>query len=212
MAGASAAFALRQSGFQGRVLLLGAESLAPYERPPLSKDYLLGQVSEQKLFLRPAADYTAHGIELRLGMRAVGLDASAREVVLDGPNPRVAFDQLLIATGGEPRRLSVPGADLPGIFYLRRLGDADALRGRIASQPGTRVVVVGAGFIGAEVAAACRTMEFDVTLVEPLAVPMERVLGRELGAMLAEVHREHGVDLRLGEGVAAFRGSKQVEA
>lgn len=215
MAGASAAVTLRQSGFTGRVVVVGAESLPPYERPPLSKEYLLGRVSEEKVLLRPATDYSSQDIELRLGVRAVALDTTGRTLLLAAQgqaqsNERVGFDRLLIATGSEPRRLSVPGAELAGIHYLRTLGEARELRAALDGAPGARIVVVGAGFIGAEVAAACRTLGHTVTVVEPLAAPMERALGRELGAMLATVHREHGVDLRLGEGVAAFRGGERV--
>jgi len=206
MAGASAAEALRREGFQGRILLLGAESLAPYERPPLSKGYLLGTTPEAKLVLRPTAFYAEQGIELRLGAQATALHVDAREVELEG-GERVGFDRLLIATGSEVRRLDVPGADLPGIHYLRTLADAQAL---LAELPGAHVAVVGAGFIGAEVA-ACRSLGYAVTMIEPLAAPMERALGREIGGLLARVHREKGVELRLGEGVTAFRGTRRVE-
>lgn len=216
MAGASAAQTLRQSGFAGRLILLGAESLPPYERPPLSKEYLLARVPEEKLLLRPVADYEAQGIELRLGVRAAALDVATHEVLLETLGgermgfDRLGFDRLLIATGSEPRRLDVPGAELAGIHYLRSQGEARALRTALESAPGARVAVVGAGFIGAEVAAASRTLGHDVTVIEPLAVPMERALGPELGAMLAAVHRKHGVTLRLGDGVAAFRGGERV--
>jgi 3-phenylpropionate/trans-cinnamate dioxygenase ferredoxin reductase subunit len=207
MAGASAAEALRREGFQGRILLLGAESLAPYERPPLSKGYLLGTTAEAKLVLRPTAFYAELGIELRLGARATALHVDARVVELEG-GERVGFDRLLIGTGSEVRRLDVPGAHLSGIHYLRTLADAQAL---LAELPGARVAVVGAGFIGAEVAAACRSLGHAVTMIEPLAAPMERALGHEIGGLLARVHREKGVELRLGEGVVAFRGARRVE-
>ncbi len=207
MAGASAAETLRREGFQGSILLLGAESLAPYERPPLSKGYLLGHTPEAKLLLRPAEFYAEQGIELRLGARATALDAGAREVELEG-GERIGFGRLLIATGSEVRRLDVPGANLSGIHYLRTLADAQAL---MAELPGARVAVVGAGFIGAEVAAACRSLGHAVTVIEPFAAPMERALGREIGGLLALVHRENGVELRLGEGVVAFRGASRVK-
>jgi 3-phenylpropionate/trans-cinnamate dioxygenase ferredoxin reductase subunit len=206
MAGASAAETLRREGYTGWLVLLGAEPLPPYERPPLSKGYLLRLTPEEKLFARPAAWYAEQGVELRLGARAVALDAQGGAVEL-ASGERVGFDRLLIATGSEPRRLEVPGADLAGIVYLRTLADAQVLLREFAgARAGARIVVVGAGFIGAEVAAVARALGLGVTMIEPLAAPVERALGREVGALLAREHRAQGVDLRLGEGVVAFGG------
>ncbi len=212
MAGANAAESLRRVGFAGGVVLLGAEPHLPYERPPLSKGLLRGATPEARIFPRDAGFYHEQQIELRLGSRAVALDTSRRTVALaDGE--QVAFDRLLIATGGEPRRLTLPGTELPGVVYLRTLEDARALAAalRALSAGGGRVVIVGAGFIGAEVAAVCRTLGIAVTLLEILPTPLSRVLGDDVGARYADMHRAHGVDLRLGEGIAAVRGAGQVE-
>ncbi len=212
MAGANAAESLRRVGFAGGVVLLGAEPHLPYERPPLSKGLLSGATPEARIFPRDAGFYHEQRIELRLGSRAVALDTSRRTVALaDGE--QVAFDRLLIATGGEPRRLTLPGTELPGVVYLRTLEDARALAAalRALSAGGGRVVIVGAGFIGAEVAAVCRTLGIAVTLLEILPTPLSRVLGDDVGARYADMHRAHGVDLRLGEGIAAVRGAGQVE-
>ncbi len=207
IAGASAAETLRREGFAGRIVLLGDEPEPPYERPPLSKGYLLGTTPEEKLFPRGADGYAALGIELRTGARVARLDAGAHRLALADGEP-LAFDRLLIATGGVARGLAVPGADLAGIHTLRTLADARAVRAGIADvgRTGGRVVVIGAGFIGCEVAAACRALSVDVTVLEVLAAPLERVLGAAMGRVYADIHRRHGVDLRLGEGIAAFRG------
>lgn len=212
MAAAGAIEALRGGGYDGRICLVSMEQEVPYERPPLSKGYLLGTTPEERLFPRPESYYAEHGVELRLGVAAAGLDATARTVMLtDGSN--VGFDRLLIATGGTVVPLHVPGTELPGIRYLRTLEDARALGDalRAASAAGGRMVVVGAGFIGAEVAAACRTLGLDVTMLEILPAPLVRALGEEMGAYYAAVHRAHGVDLRLREGMAAFHGAGRVE-
>lgn len=208
LAGGRAAETLRQQGFEGRVVLLGAEPERPYERPPLSKDYLWGKREEEEVFLRPAGYYAEQDIDLWLDVHATALDPAAQRLDLaDGRALR--YDMLLIATGATPRRLNAPGADLDGVLYLRTLRDARALRRRI--QSGGRVVVVGAGFIGAEVAASCREAGLEVTMLEALDAPLERALGRAIGLAYAEIHRAHGVDLRLGEGVAALRGHGRVE-
>jgi len=213
IAGASAVETVRREGYDGRLVLVGAEPDLPYERPPLSKDVLLGTMPPEHAYLRDAAFYREQHVELRLGTPAIALDAVARRVRLDGGD-ELPFDRLLIASGGEARRLSVPGGDLAGISYLRTLPEARALAAQLSAvaSSGGRVAIVGAGFIGCEVAAACRALGIDVTLIEALAAPMERVLGDEMGARLASVHRAHGVDLRLGEGVAAFHGVDRVEA
>jgi 3-phenylpropionate/trans-cinnamate dioxygenase ferredoxin reductase subunit len=208
LAGASAADALRRLGYNGELILVGAERELPYERPPLSKAVLVGSEDESRVFLRPADWYAEQGIELRLGVRAVGLDGSARAVLLDD-NGSLPYDRLLIATGSIPRTLDIPGADLPGVHTLRALDDARAISADLMA--GGPVVVVGAGFIGAEVASACRARGLAVRVIEPLAVPMARALGDEVGGLFADLHRAYGVDLRLGEGVTAIRGARRVE-
>jgi 3-phenylpropionate/trans-cinnamate dioxygenase ferredoxin reductase subunit len=216
LAGASAAETLRRQGYDGRLTLVGAERELPYERPPLSKAVLAGVEDESRVFLRPAAYYEEQRIELRLDVRAIALDPAVRAVLLSAdPDSaheaaeRLPYDRLLIATGAEPRALDVPGASLPGARYLRSLEDARALEADLAE--GGPVVVVGAGFIGAEVASVCRLRGREVTLIEPLAAPMARALGVEVGGVFAELQRAHGVDLRLGEGVAEIRGAGRVE-
>ncbi len=208
LAGGRAAETLRADGFDGRIVLIGAETDRPYERPPLSKDVLRSDANDEKVFLRPATYYDEQVIELRLGVRATRLDLANRIVEVDsGPPER--FDKLLIATGAKVRPLRVPGADLPGVFYLRTLGDARAIRA--ASEHARRILVVGAGFIGAEVAASSRMRGLDVTVLEMLPVPLQRGLGDAVGRIYGEIHRERGVDLRLGEGIAAFRGHGRLE-
>ena len=207
MAGAKAAEALRAEGFDGRVVLIGDEGERPYERPPLSKDYLRGE-AERPPFLQEADFYAAHDIELRADAPVAGIDASAHEVALDD-GERIRYDRLLLSTGAAPRRLSIPGGDLGGVHYLRTLRDADVLRARL--DRGGSLVVVGAGWIGSEVAASGRQRGLEVTLVDPLAAPLERVLGPEVGAVYREIHADHGVRMRLETGVEAFEGAGTVE-
>jgi 3-phenylpropionate/trans-cinnamate dioxygenase ferredoxin reductase subunit len=208
LAGASAADALRRQGYDGELILVGAEREPPYERPPLSKAVLAGKEDEDRVFLRPAGWYEEQQIDLRLGVRAVGLDADGHALLLED-NERLFYDRLLIVTGAIPRTLDLPGADLPGVHTLRSLDDARAISAALTA--GGPVVVVGAGFIGAEVASICRVRGHAVTAIEPLAAPMARALGAEVGSLFAELHRAHGVDLRLGEGVTAIRGVERVE-
>ena len=207
LAGAKAAEALRSEGFEGRIVLVGDELDRPYERPPLSKDYLRGESEREKVFVHPEDFYEEHDIELLTGTAVERIDTSARTVAVGGTP--LHYDRLLLATGAEPRRLSVPGAELDGVHYLRSLADSEALASRLDA--GGRVVVIGAGWIGAEVAASARQKGLEVALVEMASVPLERVLGPELGAFYAEVHREHGVDLHLGTGLEAFEGASAVE-
>ena len=209
LAGAKAAETLREEGYDGRVVLLGAEPVRPYERPPLSKEYLRGEASREKARVHEEGFYESHDIELRTGTRVTALDTSASEVELDG-GERVKYDRLLLATGAEPRRLDAPGADLDGVHYLRDLHDADELAALLAKGSG-HVAVIGAGWIGSEVAASARTRGLDVALVEMADVPLQRVLGTEVGEIYADVHRRNGVDLRLGVGIEAFEGSGRVE-
>ena len=174
LAGAKAAETLRSEGFDGRVLLLGAESERPYERPPLSKEYLRGEAGREKVYLHEDRFYEENEIDLRVRTSVAAIDAAAREAVLDS-GERLAFDRLLLATGATPRKLSVPGHDLEGIHYLRDVEDSDLLRSRLDAGSG-HVVVIGAGWIGAEAAASARTKGLDVTLVEMTDVPLERVV------------------------------------
>jgi 3-phenylpropionate/trans-cinnamate dioxygenase ferredoxin reductase subunit len=203
LAGARAAQALREEGFDGRVVLFGAEPDVPYERPPLSKGYLLGKDERESVFVHPEPWYGEHEVDLRRGVTVTAIDRAAREVAFDGGTLR--YDKLLLATGASPRPLSVPGADLEGVRYLRRLADADALRA--AFRPGARVVIAGAGWIGLEAAAAARAADADVTVVEPRSTALETALGPELGEKFASLHRSHGVRFRFGETVAEVRGS-----
>jgi 3-phenylpropionate/trans-cinnamate dioxygenase ferredoxin reductase subunit len=208
LAGAKAAESLRTEGFDGRLLLIGAEEERPYERPPLSKEYLRGEVGREKVYVHDEGFYAAHDIELRLGRAAVSLDTSSSELALDD-GERLRYDRLLLTTGAEPRKLPIPGGELEGVLYLRSIQDSDTLRERL--DRGGAVVVVGAGWIGAEVAASARQRGLEVTVVEPASVPLERVLGAELGAIYRDVHTDHGVQMLLGTGVDAFEGDKSVE-
>ncbi len=208
LAGAKAAETIRAEGFDGRVLLLGEESVRPYERPPLSKEYLRGEKDFEAAAVRAEDFYAAHAIELRTSTRARVVDVGASEVLVDS-GERIAYDRLLLATGAEPRRLDVAGADLPGVHCLRTLSDADRIRQAIT--PGTRVVVVGAGWIGAEVAASARQLGAEVAMVEMASVPLERVLGLEVGAIYRDLHAAHGVEMHFGVAVESFRGGDRVE-
>ena len=210
LAGAKAAETLRTEGFEGRVVLFGEEPERPYERPPLSKDYLRGEVPREQAYVHDEAFYTEHDIELRTATTVSAIDAKASEVVL-AAGERLGFDRLLLTTGAAPRRLTIPGADLDGVHYLRKLADADALRERLTAGGGS-AVIVGAGWIGAEVAASVRQKGVDVTVVEPASVPLERVLGPEVGAVYRDLHLDHGVTFALGTGVDAFEGTGRVEA
>ncbi len=208
LAGAKAAETLRDEGFDGRVVLVGTEQERPYERPPLSKEYLRGEAGRDKVYVHGEGYYAEHDIDVRLGRTVTRIDTPAKHVTLDD-GEQVPYDRLLIATGSEPRRLSIPGADLDGVHYLRTVGDSDAIRERL--DRGGSVVVVGAGWIGSEVAASARQRGLDVTIVEPASLPLERVLGPELGAVYRDVHADHGVRLLLETGVEAFEGSEAVE-
>jgi 3-phenylpropionate/trans-cinnamate dioxygenase ferredoxin reductase component len=208
LTGAKAAETLREEGFDGRIVLLGSETERPYERPPLSKDYLRGESGRDAIFVHDSGFYDEKDIELRLGETAVSLDADAHEVELAG-GERLAFDRLLIATGAEPRTLDIPGAELDGVHYLRSVESSDAIRRRL--DRGGSVVVVGAGWIGSEAAASARQRGLEVTVVEPLSVPLERAIGPEVGAIYRDIHADHGVEMLLGSGVEAFEGAGSVE-
>jgi 3-phenylpropionate/trans-cinnamate dioxygenase ferredoxin reductase subunit len=208
LAGAKAAEELREQGFEGAVVLIGDEAERPYERPPLSKEYLRGE-ADRKPYVDDAEYYKQHRIELRTGSGVTAIDPEASEVRTADGNA-IAFDRLLIATGAEPRHLDLPGAELDGVVYLRTLEDSEALGKRLGE--GTKLVVVGAGWIGSEVAASARQKGCDVTMIAPEQVPLERVLGDEIGKVYGDVHREHGVRFLNGTGVEAFKGDDRVEA
>ena len=205
LAGAKAAETLRAEGFPGRVILIGADSERPYERPPLSKGYLTGSDERETIFVHPSGWYDEHDVELRLATRVTALDLTGREITIEGGG-RVAYTKLLLATGSSPRRLAVPGADLTGVHYLRSVTDSERLRDAIVGGE-RRVVVVGGGWIGLETAAAARGYGNEVTVVEPQPTPLHAVLGAELGGVFARLHRDHGVDLRVGTGVRELRGA-----
>jgi 3-phenylpropionate/trans-cinnamate dioxygenase ferredoxin reductase subunit len=204
LAGAKAAQTLREVGFRGPVTLIGEELERPYERPALSKDYLMGKAERESLYVHPEGWYAEHDVDLRLGVAVTGIDPAAHEALL-GDGSRAGYARLLLATGSSPRRLQVPGADLDGVLYLRRVGDSDRIRE--AFQTAKRVVVIGAGWIGLEAAAAARNAGVEVTILETAELPLLRVLGREVAQVFADLHREHGVDLRLGVEVAEITGA-----
>jgi 3-phenylpropionate/trans-cinnamate dioxygenase ferredoxin reductase subunit len=208
LAGAKAAETLRTEGFEGRVILIGDEDVIPYERPPLSKDYLRGEVGPEKAQVHEQSYYPEHEIDLRLGTRVTAIDPGAGQVAL-GDGDQLGFDRLLLAPGAAPRRLDIAGSDLEGIYYLRTMADCDRLRARLDA--GGHVAVIGAGWIGAEVAASARQRGLEVTLIAPESVPLERVLGVEVGAIYRDIHADHGVRLRMGTGVEAFEGAGSVE-
>ena len=209
LAGAKAAETLRAEGFDGRIVLIGEEERRPYERPPLSKEYLRAEKDFDAAAVHPAGFYDEHDIELRTSTVVRALDPTDRSVTLTS-GERVAYDRLLLATGTAPRRLSVEGADLEGVLYLRGVEDANTLRRALT--PSAQVVVIGAGWIGAEVAASARQLGAPVSMVELASVPLERVLGPEVGAVYRDLHASHGVDLHFGVGVEAIVGSKTAEA
>lgn len=195
LAAARAAEALRDEGFDGRVLLAGQEPHLPYERPPLSKDYLRGNAERSKIFVHDAGWYADHEVELRLGTAVTGLDRDARQVALsDGT--RLGYDKLLLATGATPRRLTVSGAGREFVHYLRTVDDCERLRTTLSGAG--RVAIVGAGWIGLESAAAARAAGVEVTVLEAERLPLLRVLGPRVATVFADLHRDHGVDLRLG--------------
>jgi 3-phenylpropionate/trans-cinnamate dioxygenase ferredoxin reductase component len=208
LAGAKAAEALRAEGFEGRIVLVGDEPELPYERPPLSKDYLRGESPREQARVHEDGFYADHDIELLTGTTVTDLNAAARDMTLS-TGERLGYDRLLLATGSEPRRLSVPGADLDGVHHLRTFADSDAIAA--ALQPGARAVVAGGGWIGMEVAASARQKGLDVTIVELEDVPLSRALGREAGLIYARLHREHGVQLHTGVAVARVEGEGRVE-
>ncbi|WP_411098184.1 NAD(P)/FAD-dependent oxidoreductase [Streptomyces sp. x-45] len=200
LAGAKAAETLRTEGFTGRVILVCDERDHPYERPPLSKGYLLGKEERDSVFVHEPAWYARHDIELHLGQTVVAIDRAAKTVHYGDDGTHVRYDKLLLATGAEPRRLDVPGTDLAGVHHLRRLAHAERLKGVLASlgRDNGHLVIAGAGWIGLEVAAAAREYGAEVTVIEPSPTPLHGVLGPELGSVFAELHEAHGVRFRFG--------------
>src|SRR5262245_44658166 len=209
LAGATAAVTLRDEGFDGEIQLIGAERQLPYNRPPLSKGYLRGEERLENQLVNPPGIYAERGIQLRLGTRATAIDAEKKHVEAED-GERIAYDRLLVATGGRNRPVSIPGAELDGVLQLRTVEESDRIRAR--AQRGRKAVVVGLGFIGSEVAASLRQLGVEVTALAPdRAPPLARVLGGEVGDVLGAIHREKGVELVLGDSVAAFEGSGRVE-
>ncbi|WP_372407564.1 NAD(P)/FAD-dependent oxidoreductase [Streptomyces luteireticuli] len=207
LAGAKAAETLRAEGFTGRVILICDERDHPYERPPLSKGYLIGKDERDSVFVHEPAWYARSDIELHLGQPAVHLDRAARTVRL-GDGTVVRYDRLLLATGSEPRRLDIPGTGLAGVHHLRRLAHAERLRGVLASlgRDNGHLVIAGAGWIGLEVAAAARGYGAEVTVVEPEPTPLHPVLGPELGQLFTDLHGEHGVRFHFGARLTEITG------
>ncbi|MEU1467956.1 FAD-dependent oxidoreductase [Streptomyces sp. NPDC005761] len=199
LAGAKAAETLRAEGFSGRVILIGDERDHPYERPPLSKGYLGGKEDRDSVFVHETAWYAGADIELHLGQPVTALNRDARSVEL-GDGTVIHYDKLLLATGAEPRRLDIPGTDLAGVHHLRRLAHADRLRNVLAAlgRDNGHLVIAGAGWIGLEVAAAARGYGAEVTVVEPEATPLLRVIGPELGQIFTDLHSDHGVRFHFG--------------
>ena len=208
LAGGSAAETLRREGFDGLIHLIGLEPDRPYDRPPLSKEYLRGEKEREKLFFKPPEFYDEQEIGLRLGTGATRLDPAGQTVELD-TGETLKYDKLLLATGGRIRKLKVPGTDLEEVYYLRTIGNSQRLAESINRS--RKAVVVGAGFIGSEVAASLRMKGLDVTLLEIEPVPLRHVLGDELGEIYAGIHRGHDVDLRLSEGIAEIQGHRRAE-
>jgi 3-phenylpropionate/trans-cinnamate dioxygenase ferredoxin reductase subunit len=204
LAGARAAEALRDGGFGGLVVLIGAESEHPYERPPLSKGYLMGKDAREKIYVHSPDWYAENNIDLLLGVRAIAIDPAAHEVVLSDGG-RVGYAKLLLTTGASARTLSLPGADLQNVLYLRTARDSDRIKETLESA--SRVAVIGAGWIGLETAAAAREAGVEVTVLESAELPLLRVLGPEVAQVFADLHREKGVDLRLGVQVDELTGS-----
>jgi len=203
MAGAIAAQTLREEGFDGKITLLGQEPNAPYERPPLSKDYLQGKADRDSIFVHPEPWYAEHAVELSLGSAVTSLDPATRTVTT-ATGAQLSYDRLLLATGSKPRRLDVPGADLDGVYYLRNVEDSERLK--IEFGQAKRVVIIGAGWIGLETAAAARAAGLDVTLLVSGDLPLQHVLGPEAAPIFDELHRSHGVDLRYRATAAALAG------
>jgi 3-phenylpropionate/trans-cinnamate dioxygenase ferredoxin reductase component len=209
VAGGSAAATLRDEGFGGPVVLISREPGVPFGRPPLSKTYLRSEEDLEAWYVRPAGWYADHDVDLRTGTTAVAVDPAAHTVTLQ-TGEELGYQRLLIATGGRNRRLTIPGADLPGVHYLRTVAECDAIKR--AAVPGGRAVIVGMGFIGCEVAASLTQLGMRVTTMFPGRAPLEKVLGGQVAALIADMHRQNGVELLAAEHAAAFEGTERVEA
>lgn len=207
LAGAKAAETLRQEGFEGRLTLIGDEPERPYERPPLSKDHLRGETTDAP-YVHEASFYADNHIELLTSTRVTGIDLGLRELLLEGDR-HLGYDSLLLATGSIPRRLEVPGGKLDGIHYLRTLADSARIGERI--ERGRKLVVVGSGWIGAEIAASARQKGCEVTMIEMASLPLERVLGPEIGRIYLDLHRHNGVEFIPETTVERFEGEGSVE-
>src|SRR5829696_5209798 len=208
LAGGGAAATLREEGFDGRVVLIGAESQPPYERPPLSKEYLRGEFPFEQTLVQPPDFYGENDIETRFSARVTRVDAAGKAIELENAES-VSYEALLLATGARNRRFPIPGLDLKGIYDLRTVADSDQIRAE--SSPGQRAVVVGMGFIGSEVAASLRQSGVEVAVVDRNTVPLRRVLGEEVGRVVEGFHRDHGTELIFEDKVAAFEGTERVE-
>jgi 3-phenylpropionate/trans-cinnamate dioxygenase ferredoxin reductase subunit len=208
LAGATAAIILREEGFAGNIILIGAEPQPPYERPPLSKNYLKGEQSLEQIMYRPASHYTDRNIEMRLGVRAKRVDPAAKMVELEN-GEHIPYDKVLIATGVRNRKLPIPGADLPGVYGLRDIADADVIRKECVA--GRKAVLIGMGFIGSEVAATLRQLGLEVAVVEPLKVPLAHALGEQVGRVFESFHREQGVQMYFEELATRFEGEGRVQ-
>ena len=204
LAGGNAAVTLREGGWSGRIVMLGAESGIPFGRPPLSKTYLRGEESLSGWLVKPENWYADNRVELRTGVRVLGVDTRLKKVTLQGEEP-VAYDKLLLCTGGRNRRFQVPGAEAPGVYQLRTMAECDAIRR--AAHPGARALIVGMGFIGSEVAASLRQLGLEVTAVLSGTAPLTAVLGPQVAEVMARIHRNHGVNLVTEDHVVGFEGS-----
>jgi 3-phenylpropionate/trans-cinnamate dioxygenase ferredoxin reductase component len=209
IAGGNAAATLREEGFAGPVVIVSREPGVPFGRPPLSKTYLRSEEDLKDWYVRPAGWYAEHDVDLRSGSTVAGVDPAAHTVVL-GSGEELRYQKMLIATGGRNRRSSVPGAELPGIHYLRTVAECDAIKQEAVA--GRRAVVVGMGFIGCEVAASLTQLGVHVTTVFPGRAPLERVLGEQVGTLIGGIHRAKGVELLAGDQVTAFEGTERLEA
>jgi len=209
IAGGNAAAALRDEGFAGRIVIISQEPSVPFGRPPLSKGYLRSEESLQDWYVRPADWYPDHDVDLRSGFSVAAVNSAGHSVALSSGG-ELSYQKLLIATGGRNRRLELPGAGLPGVHQLRTVAQCDAIKREAA--PGRRAVVIGMGFIGSEIAASLTQLGVRVTAIYPGRAPLEKVLGTEVGELIAAFHRANGVELLAGEHLAAFEGTGRVEA
>lgn len=209
IAGGNAAVTLREEGYRGRVVLISQEPGIPFGRPPLSKTYLRSEEDLEGWYVRPGSWYGEHDVDLLGGVSAVSIDADAHRVLLSS-GQEVEYQKILIATGGRKRRIEIPGADLPGLHYLRTVADCDAIKGE--ARAGRHAVVVGMGFIGCEVTASLTQLGVHVTSIFPGRFPLERVLGEEVGAVIGAIHHANGVELMAGDQIAALEGTERLEA